>query len=195
MCQCQRVRFPSYTRPNDETGYMCHYKANVFALIFVSLGCAFAQSNLSPQSGTLDTADSNTLTASRYGVAIPQKLPPTEAEQQEVAQNMRDIHFDFDQFYLLPEALSTLQANAQWLRAHPDRFITIEGHADERGSIVYNVVLSDMRARATREGLLGFGVRASQIIFATGWGKLYPLCSESDEACWSQNRRAHFTAW
>jgi peptidoglycan-associated lipoprotein len=140
-------------------------------------------------------ADTNTLVSSRYGVAIPQKLPPTDVEKQEIAQNVRDIHFDLDQFYLRPEALNTLQANAQWLRAHPDRFIAIEGHADERGSIVYNVVLSDMRARATREALLEFGVPASQIIFATGWGKLYPLCTASDEACWSQNRRAHFTAW
>ena len=73
--------------------------------------------------------------------------------------------------------------------------VTIEGDADARGEIVYNVVLSDKRAENAKDALVSMGVPASQIVFATGWGKLYPVCSQDDETCWSQNRRAHFSAW
>ena len=94
-----------------------------------------------------------------------------------------------------PEDQTTLQSNAQWLQSHPNTFITIEGHADERGDIVYNLALSDIRAQATHDALMRMGVPEKQIVFATGWGKLYPVCAEADESCWAQNRRSHFTLW
>lgn len=96
---------------------------------------------------------------------------------------------------LRTEDQSILQSDAQWLKAHPDVVVTIEGDADARGEIVYNVVLSDKRAENAKDALVSMGVPASQIVFATGWGKLYPVCSQDDETCWSQNRRAHFSAW
>jgi hypothetical protein len=55
--------------------------------------------------------------------------------------------------------------------------------------------LSDERAKETRDALVSMGVPESQIVFATGWGKLYPVCNQSDESCWAQNRRAHFEPW
>jgi len=122
-------------------------------------------------------------------------IPPSPAEQREVQQNIKDIHFDFDQADLRPEDRSTLEQDAQWLRAHPGTLVTIEGDADERGGIVYNVALSEKRAAVTKDALVSLGVPDDQIIFATGWGKLYPACFASDESCWSQNRRAHFAAW
>jgi outer membrane protein OmpA-like peptidoglycan-associated protein len=128
--------------------------------------------------------------------ATAPKVPiPTPAQQDEVQQGVRDIHFDFGRSDLRMEERQTLASNAQWLQAHPDVYITIEGDADERGDIVYNVDLSDKRAIATRDALLQLGVPAQQIVFATGWGRLYPICNESDESCWSQNRRAHFVRW
>jgi peptidoglycan-associated lipoprotein len=72
--------------------------------------------------------------------------------------------------------------------------VSIAGDADERGEIVYNLTLSDHRAKATRDALVQLGIPADRIIFATGWGKLYPVCAQADETCWSQNRRAHFTS-
>ena len=122
-------------------------------------------------------------------------IPPSTAEQQLVNQNVRDIHFDFNRSDLRSEDRSTLEQDAQWLRAHPDTVVTIEGDADERGDIVYNVALSEKRAAVTKDALVSMGVPADQIVFATGWGKLYPVCFTSDESCWSENRRAHFAAW
>ena len=129
------------------------------------------------------------------GAAPASVIPPSAAEQQLVQQNVRDIHFDFDRADLRPEDRSTLEQDAQWLKAHPDTVVTIEGDADERGAIVYNVALSDKRAAITKDALVSMGVPADQIVYATGWGKLYPVCFTSDDSCWSQNRRAHFAAW
>ena len=118
---------------------------------------------------------------------------PTPAVQQGVAQNLKDVHFAFDSYDLTPEDQEILQQNAAWLKANPDVIVSIAGNADERGEIVYNVNLSQKRAEVTRDALVGMGVAPDRIYFATGWGKLYPVCGQSDESCWSQNRRAHFT--
>jgi peptidoglycan-associated lipoprotein len=128
------------------------------------------------------------------GISID-ALPPSPTEQNQVQQNIKDIHFDFDRSDLRPEDRSILESDAQWLRANPKVVVTIEGDADDRGGIVYNVVLSDKRAATTKDALVSMGVPPDQIVYATGWGKLYPVCEQSDETCWSQNRRAHFSAW
>jgi outer membrane protein OmpA-like peptidoglycan-associated protein len=54
---------------------------------------------------------------------------------------------------------------------------------------------SQIGERYARDALLAMGVPASQILFAQGWGKLYPVCGQSDEACWQQNRRVHISPW
>lgn len=123
-------------------------------------------------------------------------LPSTSADlRQAFQENVTDVYFDFNSAELPEQGRATLSKNAEWLKAHPDVFFTIEGNADERGGIVYNLFLSDLRAQAARDALLKMGVLQSQILFATGWGKLYPVCTQSDEACWIQNRRSHLSAW
>jgi peptidoglycan-associated lipoprotein len=123
----------------------------------------------------------------------PSASRPSPAVQQAVGENLKDIHFDFDMYELTPEAQQILDQNAAWLKANPNVTVSIAGNADERGEIVYNVNLSHMRAEVTRDALVARGVEPDRINFATGWGKLYPVCQQSDESCWSQNRRAHFT--
>ncbi|HTZ98272.1 MAG TPA: OmpA family protein [Terriglobales bacterium] len=158
-----------------------------FILIVAILALAssvFAQTDAS-QNDQGSAQDSN-------AVQIP---PPTPSETANVGQQLKDITFDYDRDNLRPEERQTLQADADWLKAHPDVFVTIEGDADERGEIVYNLDLSHRRAAVTRDGLIGMGISADRVVFATGWGKLYPVCTESDESCWSRNRRAHFELW
>jgi len=152
--------------------------------------------SLSAQTQLASRSNDAVAMAGDAAVAAPvDAIPPNPAEQREVQQNIKDIHFDFDRADLRPEDRSTLEADAQWLKAHPNTVVTIEGDADERGGIVYNVMLSEERATVTKDALVSMGVPADQIVFATGWGKLYPTCFQSDESCWSQNRRAHFAAW
>ncbi len=118
---------------------------------------------------------------------------PSPAEQQEVKQNLQDVHFAFDRYDLDDQARQILQQNANWLKANPGVTVSIAGDADERGDITYNLALTQKRADAVRDALMADGVAADRIQFATGWGKLYPTCSQSDESCWAQNRRAHLT--
>ena len=133
------------------------------------------------------------------GSAFPQTQPPYSApgpaEHQQVEQNLQDVHFDFDRSDLSAEDRQALATDANWLKANPNVYVTIRGEADERGSVVYNLALSQTRAQVTRDALVASGVPADRIVFATGWGKLYPVCMQSDETCWSRNRRAHFTPW
>ena len=113
-------------------------------------------------------------------VATPE-LPSND--QQGFNQAVKDVHFDFDQSDLRPEDRTILTSNAEWLKAHPEVMITLEGNADDRGDIVYNVVLSGERAMAVKDALVEMGVSPDRIAFATGWGKLYPICTEADESC------------
>jgi peptidoglycan-associated lipoprotein len=144
-------------------------------------------------SGFGQSADQQT--GSEQPVVAPPYRRPTAAQKQDLEQSLKPVHFAFDRYDLTPEDQQTLQADANWLKANPEVYVTIAGDADERGSIVYNVVLSQQRAEATRDALVSLGVPADRIVFATGWGKLYPTCEQSDESCWSQNRRAHFEPW
>lgn len=161
---------------------------SIFTAILLCTGFVLAQSHLAPTSYPA-------VAALAAGPAPSTAIPPSPSEQQAVQQNVKDIHFDFDRAELRPEDQATLQSDAQWLKANPNTLVTIEGDADERGDIVYNVALSEKRAAVTKDALVSMGVPADQIVYATGWGKLYPICSEADESCWSQNRRAHFSAW
>jgi outer membrane protein OmpA-like peptidoglycan-associated protein len=146
------------------------------------LGAVFAQSTNQPN------------TPDQQAAAIPY-TPPTPAQQQEVQQNLKDVHFEFDRSELNQGDHQSLQETANWLKANPAVYVAIAGEADERGSIVYNLALSEQRAKATRDALVDMGVPADRIVYATGWGKLYPVCNQSDESCWSENRRAHFEPW
>lgn len=127
--------------------------------------------------------------ASAQSGAAPDKVA------QEFQDNVQDVYFDFDRADLSAEDRTALTKAAEWLKANPQVSITISGIADERGGVVYNLLLSHRRAEAARDALLQLGVPEAQILFATGWGKLYPACTESTEPCWSQNRRAHMAAW
>jgi outer membrane protein OmpA-like peptidoglycan-associated protein len=130
------------------------------------------------------------------GIAQAQVPPLVAPEQkQEFSNKVKDVLFDFNRYDLRADAQAVLQQDAEWLRAHPDVVFTIAGQADPRGDIVYNVYLSDQRALATRDALVKLGVPENQIVFAQGWGKLYPVCGQDDETCWQQDRRAHLEAW
>jgi peptidoglycan-associated lipoprotein len=107
------------------------------------------------------------------------------------AAALRDIHFDFDRAAFRPGDARILDANARWLTAHPGTQVLIEGHADERGTNEYNLALGESRARVTREQLVARGVAESRITLVS-YGEERPACHKRDEACWAQNRRAHF---
>jgi peptidoglycan-associated lipoprotein len=116
--------------------------------------------------------------------------PPRPAEFAENA-NLRDIFFDFDKYDIRPDDAKTLDANASWLKSNANNLVLIEGHADERGTNEYNLALGERRAKATMNYLVSQGIQANRITIIS-YGEERPVCTESNEACWQRNRRAHF---
>jgi len=163
--------------------------------VLFAIGCAVGQSDLAAKPVPDQNNGKDYAGRPVENAPVPQSPALNPEQEQIVEQSVRDIHFAFNRSDITPEQRAVLQADAEWLKAHPNNFIVIEGDADERGGIAYNVALSDRRAIAARDALLATGVPASQIVFAEGWGKLYPICNQSDEACWQQNRRAHISPW
>jgi peptidoglycan-associated lipoprotein len=121
----------------------------------------------------------------------PAPAAPSGTEEQMFSQNVRDIFFDYDKYDIRSGDQATLQANAQFLQQHPNIRFTIEGHCDERGSTEYNLALGDNRANAAKQALVQAGLSADRIR-TISYGKEKPFCTESNEQCWQQNRRAHF---
>jgi peptidoglycan-associated lipoprotein len=106
------------------------------------------------------------------------------------AQRIGDkVLFEVDQAVLTPAAQQVLAAQAQWLNNHPTYTAIIEGHADEQGTREYNLALGARRASAVQQYLIAQGVLASRLR-TVSYGKERPLAVCSDEACYSQNRRA-----
>jgi len=122
----------------------------------------------------------------------PPPPPPTVSITELFRRNVQDILFDYDKADIRPDQVSRLQGNAAFLREHPQVRITLEGHADERGSQEYNLGLGDLRANAVREFLTSQGMQANRVNVVS-YGEERPQCREQNEDCFQRNRRAAFT--
>ena len=101
------------------------------------------------------------------------------------------IHFEFDRARITDQAAAILQAKAEVLRNFPNVAVTIEGHADERGSLEYNQALGQRRAEAAKTYLVNLGLSAS--MFRTvSYGEERPIAQGANESAWAENRRDEF---
>jgi peptidoglycan-associated lipoprotein len=111
----------------------------------------------------------------------------TPGSQQDFVVNVGDrVFFESD---LSPQAIATLEKQAQWLQTYNRYSFTIEGHADERGTREYNIALGARRAQSVRSFLASRGIDASRMR-TISYGKERPVAVCNDISCWSQNRRA-----
>ncbi|EJF80029.1 peptidoglycan-associated lipoprotein Pal [Bartonella doshiae] len=109
---------------------------------------------------------------------------------QDFIVNVGDrVFFSLDSSSIEPDAQRVLMRQAEWLLRYPYYFITIEGHADERGTREYNLALGQRRAVAVRDYLISLGVSA-QRLQTISYGKERPVAVCDDISCWNQNRRA-----
>jgi peptidoglycan-associated lipoprotein len=106
---------------------------------------------------------------------------------------LEPIPFDFNEANLRPEARDTLARAADCLKAMQGKRLTIEGHADERGTNEYNQHLGQRRAESVRRYLVNLGVDGGALE-AMSFGEEQPLCTEATEDCWRRNRRAELRA-
>lgn len=108
---------------------------------------------------------------------------------QDFRVNVGDtVHFEYDKSDITDDDKGTLQRQATWLEKYPQVRVTIEGHCDERGTREYNLALGARRANAVKEYLVSLGVSSARVD-TISYGKERPVCTESNEDCWAQNRR------
>jgi peptidoglycan-associated lipoprotein len=159
---------------------------------------AEGSTNVSPTQTTTytitATGPGGTATAN-VEITVSAPAPAQEQAAPNVAdlfnQNVKDAFFDFDKSEIRGDARDALQKDAEFLRSYPQVSVTIEGHCDERGSEEYNLGLGQRRADAAKQYLVSLGISADRIK-TMSWGKEHPFCTEHNETCWQQNRRAHF---
>jgi peptidoglycan-associated lipoprotein len=126
--------------------------------------------------------------AGATGTTIPALPSPKEFVETSA---LRDIHFEFDKYEIRSQDKPVLDENAKWLKQNGTAQLLVEGHCDERGTNEYNLALGERRAKATRDYLVSTGIEGGRITVIS-YGEERPLCTERTEACWAQNRRAHF---
>ncbi len=125
--------------------------------------------------------------------APPPPAPVTSSILPGSAEDFRTnvgdtVHFALDQYNIEAADQALLTRQAQWLNKYPSVRVTIEGNCDERGTREYNLALGARRANAVKEYLVSQGVSAGRVD-TISYGKERPICTESNEDCWAQNRR------
>lgn len=173
------------------------------ALCFLAAGCAGRKGT----SGGA-TAEPKPMAVEDVAPTPVAEVPPVPPEKEEPvplrsvemaarnstgAQNIPfpDVLFDFDQYVLRDDALSTVEENAKRLKANGIKRILLEGRTDEIGTEEYNLVLGERRAKGVQRYLENLGLETLQIE-VTSFGKDRPLCLQHNASCWQKNRSVHF---
>src|SRR5688572_3721513 len=115
------------------------------------------------------------------------KFGPEDLETNSCLRQ-RVVYFDYDRADIRGEAQEILSCHAKYLVDRPSAAITLEGHADERGSREYNLGLGERRGNAVSSALQANGGSAGQLT-TVSYGEERPTCTVSDDSCWGQNRR------
>jgi peptidoglycan-associated lipoprotein len=134
-----------------------------------------------------NTAAETTGPAATTGPVADGRYTP-EMLDTDACLRQRTVYFDFDQDTLRPEFQAIMACHAKYLNDRSESRMTLEGHADERGTREYNLGLGERRGNAVSGALQGAGGSAGQITVVS-YGEERPTCNDSNESCWQQNRR------
>lgn len=171
-------------------------KALILVLIIFAVGCA--KKYVKEAEGPVKAKPEAAVEApAPKEVKVEEKILTRETEQdavistQEALSELKDALFDYDKYDIRPDARAALDSAAAWLNKNKNINVLIEGHCDERGTNEYNLALGEKRATAARDYLISRGV-ASTKIKTISYGEEKSTCIEQNEACYQNNRRAHF---
>jgi peptidoglycan-associated lipoprotein len=119
---------------------------------------------------------------------------PDETRERAVLApaGLQPVHFDYNKALIEAEAREIMKENAEWLKAHPQAKVRIEGNCDERGTREYNQTLGQRRAASAKKYLTDMGISGQRILLIS-YGKEKSSCTDSTESCWQKNRRDDFT--
>ena len=172
----------------------------VLSALLVLGGCARKKKVMTAPDAIAETAEALPAPASAPdspGLAAPASdSDPLAGDLEAVNEYLRrqgrlgDASFQYDQANLSAETREQLARNATFLKQYPQFRVTVEGHCDDRGTSEYNLALGERRAFSVRDYLVSLGISADRLT-TISYGKERPVCTEDDESCWQQNRRAH----
>jgi peptidoglycan-associated lipoprotein len=111
-------------------------------------------------------------------------------EQLNSEMPLGDVEFEYDMATIREDQRGILQKNADWMRRWTSTRVTVEGHADSRGTNQYNLALGDRRATAIKDYMVGLGIAADRLVVISR-GEESPQCTDETEACFARNRRGH----
>lgn len=177
------------------TGLACHKK--VTPVVVPSTQAA--DTGVPPVPTMTDTAPPTTTVDKRDDfvdktpVVKTEELPSDVEQLNRVAQEkgyVQDAFYNYDEATLSPEAQAALTASANWLKAHSQYSLLIEGHCDERGTEQYNLALGDRRANSARDFLATLGVEGNRMR-TVSYGEERPFDQGHEDNAWAKNRRAH----
>jgi peptidoglycan-associated lipoprotein len=179
-------------------------KVKLFALpllaaAVVMTGCASRKPAAEVQTGGLDTTGTTTVNTqglSEDAALNAQNMAGASAKgvtaENKAFLAKRVVHFDYDSTELSNEDLNTLQAHAQFLMANANSRVALTGHTDERGTREYNMALGERRGNGVNAAFSANGADTGRIEVVSS-GEERPVCLDSDESCWSQNRRVEIS--
>jgi peptidoglycan-associated lipoprotein len=155
----------------------------IIAATIILAACATTPPETS-SSGSSASSSSSTVSLVQDGVYVGDETI------EMLAVDVPDrVFFAYDSYALTSAAQSTLSKQAKWLKANPSVTISVEGHADERGTREYNLALGDRRANAAKDYLMSQGISSNRVT-TISYGKERPVKSGSNDTAWAQNRRS-----
>ncbi len=139
-------------------------------------------------SGSSSTSGSESGSATTFGTGTDARSGMSALDDPTSPLSVRILYFDYDSSEVLPAYREVLEAHANYLVQNPNITISLEGHADERGSREYNLALGERRSQSAKRHMMLFGPASSQIR-ATSYGEERPIADGHNDEAWSQNRR------
>jgi peptidoglycan-associated lipoprotein len=157
---------------------------SLFAAGLLLAACGTSGEDTGAATGGGQTGSSQTTTTEIPG--------PQPGSQEDLTVSVGDrVFFDFDKYNLKSPARQTVERLAAWMQNYPAVTLTIEGHADERGTREYNLALGERRANSVRDYLISLGINPNRLS-TVSYGEEQPAVLGSNEEAWAQNRRAVF---
>lgn len=168
----------------------------LFAATFFLAACETASqtdtSSTGDSSASSTTASSTTSSSdssSSSSASASAALTPKQQAEAALANVGNTVFFSYDSSELSSVGQGILARQAAFLKANPALTVTIEGHADERGTREYNLALGERRASASRDYLIAQGINAARVR-TVSYGKERPAVAGSTKVAWAKNRRA-----
>ncbi|MDD5491727.1 MAG: peptidoglycan-associated lipoprotein Pal [bacterium] len=164
--------------------------------LFLLGGCAKKAVKKTPESpGARPPVVVNEEPAAEEGIMDEGTIPQEQSSRginfsAVINVTLDDVYFGYDQYTLTQASMDILAKNVETLKSNPKVVVQVEGHADERGTVEYNLALGQKRASAVRSYLINAGIDSGRI-FTISYGKERPLDPGHNEEAWAKNRRAH----